>query len=75
MHELADVICDMLSRPLFAAEEVERERNVVLQELSMRLADPDGWIWDRLGTVAFGGDSADVVVCGGISCGHREGDA
>jgi predicted Zn-dependent peptidase len=56
MHELADIICDMLSRPLFAAEEVERERNVVLQELSMRLADPDGWIWDRLGTVAFGGD-------------------
>ena len=56
MLELADVICDMLSRPLFAAEEVERERNVVLQELSMRLADPDGWIWDRLGTVAFGGD-------------------
>jgi predicted Zn-dependent peptidase len=56
MHELADVICDMLSRPLFAAEEVERERNVVLQELSMRLSDPDGWIWDRLGTVAFGGN-------------------
>jgi predicted Zn-dependent peptidase len=56
MHELADVICDLLSRPLFAAEEVERERNVVLQELSMRLSDPDGWIWDRLGTVAFGGN-------------------
>jgi len=56
MLQLADIICDMLSRPLFAAEEVERERNVVLQELSMRLADPDGWIWDRLGTVAFGGD-------------------
>ena len=55
MTQLADVIADMLSRPLFEAEEVERERNVVLQELSMRLADPDGWIWDRLGTVAFGG--------------------
>src|SRR5438309_3640723 len=55
MNELSDIIADMLSRPLFAAEEVERERNVVLQELSMRLSDPDGWIWDRLGTVAFGG--------------------
>jgi predicted Zn-dependent peptidase len=55
LGELADVITDMLSRPLFAAEEVERERNVVLQELGMRLSDPDGWIWDRLGTVAFGG--------------------
>ncbi|HYA01409.1 MAG TPA: pitrilysin family protein [Candidatus Binatia bacterium] len=56
LHQLADIITDMLSRPLFAAEEVERERNVVLQELSARLADPDGWIFDRLGTVAFGGD-------------------
>ena len=55
LGELADVIADMLSRPLFAAEEVDRERNVVLQELGMRLSDPDGWIWDRLGTVAFGG--------------------
>jgi predicted Zn-dependent peptidase len=56
MRELADVITDMLSHPLFVAEEVERERNVVMQELSMRLADPDGWIFDRIGTVAFGGD-------------------
>jgi predicted Zn-dependent peptidase len=56
LGELADIITDMMSKPLFLAEEVERERNVVLQELSMRLADPDGWIWDRIGTVAFGGD-------------------
>jgi predicted Zn-dependent peptidase len=56
MFELADIVTDMLSRPLFVAEEVDRERNVVLQEVSARLADPDGWIWDRLGTVTFGGD-------------------
>jgi predicted Zn-dependent peptidase len=55
MAQLADIIVDMLSHPLFDQEEVDRERNVVLQELAMRLADPDGWIWDRLGTVAFGG--------------------
>jgi predicted Zn-dependent peptidase len=56
LDDLTDIISDMLTRPLFAAEEVDRERNVVLQELSARLADPEGWIWDRLGTVAFGGD-------------------
>ena len=56
LAELADVITDMLSHPLFIGEEVDRERNVVLQELSMRLADPDGWIFDRIGTVAFGGE-------------------
>lgn len=55
VDQLTDVITDMLTRPLFDAEEVERERNVVLQELSARLSDPEGWIWDRLGTVAFGG--------------------
>lgn len=58
MAELTDVITDMLSNPLFVAEEVDRERNVVLQELSMRLADPDGWIFDRIGTVAFGGEQS-----------------
>jgi predicted Zn-dependent peptidase len=56
LDDLTDIITDMLTRPLFAAEEVDRERNVVLQELSARLADPEGWIWDRLGTVTFGGD-------------------
>ncbi|MDQ2959919.1 MAG: insulinase family protein, partial [Candidatus Dormibacteraeota bacterium] len=56
LDDLVDIITDMLTRPLFASEEVDRERNVVLQELSARLADPEGWIWDRLGTVAFGGD-------------------
>jgi predicted Zn-dependent peptidase len=56
LDQLTDIITDMLTRPLFAAEEVDRERNVVLQELSARLADPEGWIWDRLGTVAFGGE-------------------
>ena len=56
LAELADVICDMLSRPLFVQEEIDRERNVVMQELSMRLSDPDGWIVDHIGQVAFGGD-------------------
>jgi predicted Zn-dependent peptidase len=54
--QLADIITDMLSRPLFDAEEFERERNVVIQELAARLMDPDTWIWDRLGVTTFGGD-------------------
>lgn len=52
---LADILTDMLSRPLFEPEEVERERNVVLQELAARLLRPTGWIGDRLLSVAFGG--------------------
>lgn len=53
---LADILADMLSHPLFEPEEVERERNVVLQELAARLLRPTGWIGDRLPSVAFGGD-------------------
>ncbi|HEV3125430.1 MAG TPA: pitrilysin family protein [Candidatus Dormibacteraeota bacterium] len=56
LSELADVLCDLLSRPLFEAAEVERERNVVLQELAARLLRPTGWIGDRLLSVAFGGN-------------------
>jgi predicted Zn-dependent peptidase len=56
LRGLADIITDMLSRPLFVAEEVERERNVVLQELAARLLRPTGWIGDRIQSVAFGGD-------------------
>ena len=54
--QLADIVTDMLSHPLFAPDEVERERNVVLQELANRLLSPEGWIADRLANVAFGGD-------------------
>src|SRR5947209_7979252 len=36
LDPLTDVLCDLLSHPLFVAEEVERERNVVLQELAAR---------------------------------------
>jgi predicted Zn-dependent peptidase len=56
VDQLADIVTDMLSHPLFAAEEVERERNVVLQELAARLLRPQGWIGDRILSVAFGGD-------------------
>jgi predicted Zn-dependent peptidase len=56
LDQLTDIITDMLSHPLFEAEEVERERNVVLQELAARLLRPQGWIGDRILSVAFGGE-------------------
>jgi len=56
LDQLADIVTDMLSHPLFEPEEVERERNVVLQELAARLLRPQGWIGDRILSVAFGGE-------------------
>jgi len=55
-HQLADIVTDMLSHPLFIPDEIERERNVVLQELANRLLQPEGWVGDRLMSVAFGGE-------------------
>jgi predicted Zn-dependent peptidase len=53
---LGDLLGDMLCHPLLEPEAVERERNVVLQELAGRQAKPSGWISDHLRSVAFGGD-------------------
>jgi predicted Zn-dependent peptidase len=38
-----DVLSDMLLHPLFAADEVERERNVIIEELSMTYDQPDAF--------------------------------
>lgn len=57
-HQLADIVTDMLSHPLFEPAEVDRERNVVLQELANRLLQPEGWVGDRLYSVAYGGDQS-----------------
>jgi predicted Zn-dependent peptidase len=53
---LTDLLTDMLCHALCTAEDVERERRIVLQELADRLARPRGWITDRMRTAAFGGD-------------------
>ncbi len=65
MQQLADILTDMLSHPLFEAQEVERERNVVLQELAARLMHPSAWIGDHLAGVAFGGDQPMAWTAGG----------
>ncbi len=45
--ELAvDVLSDLLTRPTFPAEELEREKKVLLQELSMIESAPDDYIGD-----------------------------
>ncbi len=53
---LVDILADMLCHPRLDAEELERERTVVLQELAGRRSKPSGWITDNLRGVAFGGD-------------------
>src|SRR6478752_3161710 len=48
-----DVLSDMLADPTFDPEELQREQNVIVQEIGAVEDTPDDLIWDRLQTIAF----------------------
>src|SRR5206468_6384371 len=49
-----DVMADMVWRPRFAGEDVEIEREVVLEEIAMYEYDPQDKVFDVLGDAVFG---------------------
>ncbi len=51
-----DVLSSMLKEPLFEAEEVEREKGVIIEELNMYRDDPKSYI-DVLGEMLLFGDT------------------
>jgi predicted Zn-dependent peptidase len=48
-----DVLSDILSDPSFDPEELQREQNVIVQEIGASEDAPDDLIWDRLQNTAF----------------------
>ena len=48
-----DIVADILVNPTFAADELERERQVVLQELGQARDTPDDIIFDHLQSVIY----------------------
>jgi Predicted Zn-dependent peptidases len=48
-----DILADILTAPAFTADEIERERQVVLQEIGQSKDTPDDIIFDYLQTVAY----------------------
>jgi len=48
-----DIIADILREPAFAAEEIETERGVILQEIGQALDTPDDIIFDWLQETAY----------------------
>ena len=50
-----DVMADMIWRPKFAGEDLENEREVVLEEIAMYEDDPQDKVFDVLGEAVFGG--------------------
>jgi predicted Zn-dependent peptidase len=49
-----DVMCDMAARPLFEAEALESEREVVLEEIAMIEDDPSDLVHDLAARCVFG---------------------
>ncbi|WP_323702537.1 pitrilysin family protein [Mammaliicoccus sp. Dog046] len=43
-----DLLFDMLQRPLFLEEEIEREKKVILEEIKMIEDTPEEWLLDQL---------------------------
>ncbi|MDR1236371.1 MAG: insulinase family protein [Holosporaceae bacterium] len=59
-----DILSDILQNPTFPAEETERERNVVLQEISQTQDTPDDIIFDHFQNTAFSNQSLGRSILG-----------
>ena len=60
-----DIVADILANPIFAAEELERERQVVLQELGQARDTPDDIVFDHLQSVIYQGQPLGWPILGG----------
>src|SRR4051812_42705078 len=54
MERAFDVMADMVWRPRFAGEDLDNERQVVLEEIAMYEDDPQDKVFDVLGEAVFG---------------------
>ena len=59
-----EVIADLVTHPLFDAEETEREKQVVLQELGEARDTPDDIVFDHLQEAAFPGQALGRSILG-----------
>lgn len=53
-QQAADILCDILMHSLFDADELAREKEVILQELAMHHDTPDDLVFDLFQEAAFG---------------------
>ncbi|MDR1333616.1 MAG: insulinase family protein [Holosporaceae bacterium] len=61
-----EILSDILQNPTFPAEELERERGVILQEISQTQDTPDDIIFDYFQKVAFDGQSLGRPILGPV---------
>ena len=54
LPEAFDVMADMVWRPRFAGDDLDNERQIVLEEIAMYEDDPQDKVFDVLGEAVFG---------------------
>lgn len=59
-----DVVADMVSAPLFEAKQIERERQVILEEIKMYKDDPARLVYDLVGDLLWPTDVLRTNVIG-----------
>jgi predicted Zn-dependent peptidase len=59
-----DVLSDMVFAPLFRAEDIDRERNVILEEIKMYEDSPDELVHDVFATTIWAGHSLGRPIIG-----------
>ena len=64
LYKSADVLVDMIENPLFDANEMEREKLVVIEEINMTQDDPDDVAMDALEEYVYAGSGFDHPVLG-----------
>src|SRR3954453_23780980 len=64
LERALDVMADMVWRARFDAEELEQEREIVLEEIAMYEDDPQDKVFDVLGDAVFGGHPLGRAIIG-----------
>lgn len=59
-----DILADILTEPAFAPEELEREKNVIVQEIGAVMDTPDDLVFDLFQEQAFPGQSVGRSILG-----------
>ena len=59
-----DMLSDILAEPAFDPEELQREQNVIVQEIGAKEDDPDDLVFERLQEIAFPGQPVGRSILG-----------
>jgi predicted Zn-dependent peptidase len=63
-EQMLDIISDMYLNSTFPAEEIEKEKGVVIEEINMKEDRPQSKVWEVLGTALYGDQPAGRTVLG-----------